>query len=230
MFTPSISVQLLKAMHRPEMKLSCCISDGLEETFYLMDSDVPTTANLDWTILCDMLEQSSDLCAARTLHLPKNLRIHADNCSAETRNQFSFKFGAILTYRMAFQQVCFTYFAVGHSHGLPDQRFSEVRAMLSRQDVIQTPEDFVAAVQKVVPRQGRQLRSQRLQCLYDFKSFTDLLDIQVSGHTSTHQKLQDNLEVCHSFTLLLRRTFRNLTKPVFIDDFAIDCSYFQISI
>lgn len=194
-------------MYKPELKLSCSIGDGLEEAYFLMDSDVATTADLDLTILCDVLEHAAQKCLARNVPMPKNLRIHADNCASETRNQTAFKFGALLVNRSIFKQICFTYFAVGHSHGVPDQRFSEVRSTLTKQDAIQSPKDFIAAVQKVVPRQGRELRVERLQCLYDFKGFVEELDIQVSGHTSTHQKLQQNLEVCHQFSLMTRENF-----------------------
>ena len=117
------------------MKLSCAISDGLEETYYLMDQNISTTANLDLTLLSDMMEKAAKLCRERNVPLRKKVRIHADNATSETRNQTAFKWGALMVHRSIWTQVVFTYFAVGHSHGLPDQRFSVVRSKLTTEKV-----------------------------------------------------------------------------------------------
>jgi len=194
-------------MERPEMKLSCAISDGLEETYYLMDQNISTTANLDLTLLSDMMEKAAELCRERNVPLPKKVRIHADKATSETRNQTAFKWGALMVHRSIWTQAVFTYFAVGHSHGLPDQRFSVVRSKLTTEKVMETPDDFLAAVRKVVPTGGRQLRAQSVHSLFDFKEFLEPLECQLSGHTSTRKKLLNNEEVCHSFTLMTRKTF-----------------------
>ena len=135
-----------------------------------MDNDVTTTANLDLTLLSDMMNQAVETCRSRHVPLPKNLRVHADNATSETRNQTALKWGAVMAYRSMFSQVAFTYYAVGHSHGLPDQRFSEVRGKLCSESVLQTPEDFLSAVKKMQAPSSRVLRAERCSSLFDFKA------------------------------------------------------------
>jgi len=194
-------------MMRPELKLTCGISDGLEEVYYLMDNDVTTTANLDLTLLSDMMNQAVETRRSRNVPLPKNLRVHADNATSETRNQTALKWGAVMAYRSMFSQVAYTYYAVGHSHGLPDQRFSEVRGKLCSESVLQTPEDFLSAVKKVQAPSSGVLRAERCSSLFDFKALMEQLQVDVSGHVSTHNRLVNNVETVHSFTLMTRETF-----------------------
>ena len=105
-------------MERPELKLTLAISEGHEEAYYLMDPTLSGTANVDLTIIADMIARSYDEAKSRGVPFPTGLRLHADNCSAELRNQSALKFGCWLIHRRVFDQVALTFFVVGHSHGL----------------------------------------------------------------------------------------------------------------
>lgn len=152
------------------------------------------------------MSQAVTTLRSRGVPLPRNLRVHADNATSETRNQTAFKWGAVMAYRSMLSQVAYTYYAVGHSHGLPDQRFSEVRGKLCSESVLQSPEDFLSEVKKVQAPASRVLRAERCSSLFDFKAPMEQLQVDVSGHVSTHNRLLNNVETVHSFTLMTRET------------------------
>ena len=135
-----------QAMRRPELKLTLAVVDGQVERFFLSDPTVGTTANKDLTIITHCIEAALQ----ETLKRSAACRVHADNASAETKNQTLFKYGAFLVFCDIFDDFVFTYFRAGHPHGLPDQRFSEVRHHLFASDVLQHPEDFLRIINQVL--------------------------------------------------------------------------------
>ncbi|CAJ1416724.1 unnamed protein product [Effrenium voratum] len=185
-----------QAMHRPELKLTLAVVDGQVERFFLSDPTVGTTANKDLTIITHCIEAALQETLKRGVAFPRNCRVHADNASAETKNQTSFKYGAFLVFCDIFDDFVFTYFRAGHSHGLPDQRFSEVRHHLFASDVLQHPEDFLRIINQVRPREGRVLQAETLSSQWNFKAWLEQLPLQVHGHTSTQAKLRAGQHAC----------------------------------
>ena len=192
-------------MERPELRLTLGMSDGHEEAFYLQDPTLIGSANVDLTIIADMISESYQTSQDRGIPFPTGLRIHADNCSSEVRNQTTLKMACFLIHHRVFNQVCLTFFRVGHSHGAPDQRFAEVRHHLFSENVLQTPVDFMTAIKNVKPRGNRTQRIQKLDSVFDFNSFFQLLEINVSGHTSTRGKLKLGQHPAHVFHLASRK-------------------------
>ena len=146
-------------MERPEMKLTVVVTDGICESYYLMDQAVSATANLDLTLISEELLNAFEHCQHRGVQFPVGLRVHADNAPSEMKNQLAMKFGSWLLHLNVVESVVFSFFMTGHSHGLPDQRFSEVRFELASQNVLESPMDFINAIENVKPRQGRSLQA-----------------------------------------------------------------------
>ena len=112
-------------------------------------------------------------------------------------------------------EVHFTYFQKGHSHGLPDQRFSEVRSALLSASWIQDLQDFLHVIEGGVKgRQGRELRTSHVEATYDYKDFFSWLEWGLSGHVQTAANNQKNLQACHSFLLVKRKVARNFAVIV----------------
>ena len=137
---------------------------------------------------------------ARGLQLPRALRLHADNASSELKNQHVFRYCAWLLFRNLFSEVSLTTFKVGHSHGRIDQRFSEIRKVLSESPLLQDANDFEEAVRThVKPRDERDLEVLQIQCAIDWQSFFVPLGVEMSGHTQTKRKTENHEEAIHVF-------------------------------
>ena len=164
-----------------------------------MNHDIPTTANLDISLISDAMLLCYNRLHAAGLQFPKGLRVHADNCTSETKNQVAFKAGAFMISQGFFDVIVWSYFQTGHSHGLPDQRFSEVRHLLFQESTLQTPSDFVKVLEKVKPRQQRELAVQRVECMEDWNKFLEPLEITLHSHNTTSRMKQAGQHACHSF-------------------------------
>lgn len=190
--------------------------DGLLEIYNLMNQDIPTNANLDISLICEAIL----LCHNKIEgDLPHGLRIHADNAASETKNQVAFKAGAVLLNLKIFDVVSFTYFQTGHSHGLPDQRFSEVRNLLFQQATLQCPDDFIQCLKKVKPRQQRELEVRQVQCLEDWHKFTQPLEITLHKHTTTHKMKKSGQHACHYFLMMTREKYATFGDIGMIENF-----------
>lgn len=112
--------------------------------------------------------------------MPAILRLHSDNASSEGKNQYILKTLGMLIHRQCFREIHMTQFRVGHSHWKVDQRFSEVRSLLSSCKELQTPEAFGDAVKTgLKPRQGRALIVEHINAAMDFKSMVASLPMEV---------------------------------------------------
>ncbi|CAJ1370296.1 unnamed protein product [Effrenium voratum] len=197
------------SLWRPELRLHGALNDGYSEEYILTDQDMSKGSNLDLTIISHLLHESQGEMQKRGIPWPRFLRLHADNASNELKNQLCLKLMSWLTHRGLFQECMLTTFQVGHSHGRIDQRFSEIRAVLADSPLLQSPEDFAQALQKVKPREGRELRVKKLEAAIDFEEFFSSLQVNVSGHTQTHSKSKQGEEAVHVFFVQLRK---NISK------------------
>ena len=102
----------------------------------------------------------------------------------------------------------------GHSHGLPDQRFSELRDALQKASWIEDLQSFRDIIEGCVQgRHGRRLRTRHVSSLYDYKGFFDSLETVLSGHVQTAANNKKNLQACHSFMLCKRRVAEDMALP-----------------
>ena len=114
---------------------------------------------------------------------------YPDNASGEGKNQTILYLAAWLVRRELFDSVTLSQFRVGHSHGKPDQRFSEIRTALAQSALLENPEQFAEAIaQGVKPRENRTLKTHRLQATIAFKEFFEAMALKTSGHTQTKGK------------------------------------------
>ena len=191
---------------RPELTLVGAIVEGLCEHYILADLDIPKNANLQCTLLGLVLEETWQTLKARGKGMPRHLRLHTDNASGEGKNQTILYLASWLVRRGMFDSVTLSQFRVGHSHGKPDQRFSEIRTALAQSALLETPEQFAEAIATgVKPRENRTLQAHRLQATIAFKEFFEAMGLKTTGHTQTKGKTDSNLEAVHVFSLSTRR-------------------------
>ncbi|CAE7220431.1 hypothetical protein AK812_SmicGene35175 [Symbiodinium microadriaticum] len=198
-----------------------CVTEAISETYCLMDTNIAATANLDMTLLTEEIYQAVPRevlahvsLAGAGVAWPTGLRVHADNAPSETKNQYCFYWGAWMLDLGLFNQVSFTFYMKGHSHGLPDQRFSELRDALQKASWIEDLQSFRDIIEGCVQgRQGRRLRARHVSSLYDYKGFFDSLETVLSGHVQTAANNKKNLQACHSFMLCKRRVAEDMALP-----------------
>lgn len=115
-------------------------NSGPQESYYLLASDAMQDSNMQLTLLSHTLDKVCTKLAQSGRQVPQNLVVQADNTCRETRNQWAFKWAAILLLRGLFRSITFNFLPVGHTHLDLDQRFSIITTALSRQRVLETPE------------------------------------------------------------------------------------------
>ena len=199
---------------RPECRFIGCLAEGLTENFFIGDCDLVKNASLDLTLVAHVIHRAQAELEQRGVMLPQTLRLHSDNASAELKNQLTYKFCSWLVHRDLFREVVVTTFRVGHSHGKIDQRFSECRSVLSESANLESPSDFLAALQKVKPREGRSLNLEEIHAAVDWEKYFEKLEVCVSGHTQTQQKSEAGLEAVHVFSFQYRKNLPTTTSKV----------------
>ena len=198
---------------RPEMMMLGAIVEGLTEHYILADQDMVKDSNLQCALIGLVLEESVKALQAQGRPIPCHLRIHTDNASGEGKNQTVFYLAAWMARRKLFQSVTLTQFRVGHSHGKPDQRFSEIRWALSQCSRLETPEHFAEAIESSVrPRENRSVKVHKVGASFDFKTFFQHLQLSTSGHTQTKGKSDQNVEAVHVFSFARREALSTTTQ------------------
>ena len=190
---------------RPELTMIGAIAEGLFECYFICDPDLCKNADLHCTILGHVLEKAREEFQARGRPWPHHLRLQTDNATAEGKNQTVFLLASWLVWRRVFKSVSCTQFRVGHTHGKIDQRFSEVRSVLSQCSVLEDPDAFRAALLTgMTPREHRHLLVERIQAAAGFRQFFESMTVKVSGHTQTKKKTENNEEAVHVFSFTRR--------------------------
>lgn len=198
---------------RPELTMIAGIVEGLTEHYMLADQDIVKNADLQCTLIGLLLQESALDLQARGQDMPRHLRIHTDNATGEGKNQTVFYLASWMVKRKLFDSVTLSQFRVGHSHGKPDQRFSEVRWALSQSPVLEDPTFFAEAIRTgVKPREGRALKVHKVGASLEFKKFFEQLQLSTKGHTQTKTKTEQHLEACHVFSFQRRETMAEERK------------------
>eukprot|EP00435_Cladocopium_sp_Y103_P074937 s296_g52.t1 len=204
----------LAALWRPECRFIGCLAEGLTENFFMGDCNLVKDANMDLTIVSHVLHEAQMLLQERSVALPSVLRLHSDNASSELKNQLTMKYCSWIIHRELFKEIHLTQFRVGHSHGKIDQRFSEVRGILADSANLETPTQFLEALRRVKPREGRSLNLEVVHATLDFGAYFQELPTVVSGHTQTKGKTQRGEEAVHVFIFQLRKNLASTSAPV----------------
>ena len=88
------------------------------------------------------LDEIQQILETRGLEMPKNLIVQADNTTREQRNQYLMQYLIYLCGTGRFKSAMSAFFEVGHTHNRVDQRFSIVRGILAKADVLETPQEL----------------------------------------------------------------------------------------
>lgn len=129
--------KFMENMYRPECKMTCVLTEGMSEHYYLWADHTTKDSNASLTLLTNALCESLDHMKKKGLPMPREYRVHADNAPGEVKNQVSMKWSAFLMAAGYFDKITWSMFAVGHSHSKIDQRFSEIRRVLCAASVLQ---------------------------------------------------------------------------------------------
>ena len=60
--------------------------DGLVESYFICEPDLPKDSDLQCTMMARMLEQAHEELSERQLDMPATVRVHTDNAVAEGKN------------------------------------------------------------------------------------------------------------------------------------------------
>ena len=116
------------------------------------------------------------------------------------------KFLAWQVWRGLWDSAELTEFAVGHTHNVQYQRFSECARAIFQTPCIQTPEQVLDIIRgKVKPRCNRTLVCERLHAALDWRGFFDDVEVSMHGHTQTRNMKVQHVEACHVWRFLRRQ-------------------------
>ena len=176
--------------------------EGVLEAYYLTDQDVKKDSNLEITVLTLALDQTFAILSDRGVTMPENLSLTYDNTAREGKNQHVAKWMSWLVASGVFRSVQDGQGVVGHTHNKLDQRFSVVAAVLAREQILQTPDDFMAVIQQHVHAQGgRQLHVKKVEASWDWQELFEPLGVTYTGIAASHT----GPDVGHSKRFIARR-------------------------
>ena len=172
------------SLFRPCMHMLGCVVDGALEGYFYCHQDTQHNANQVLTVLNRALDTTEAILKDRAVEMPRHLNILSDNASKEVKNQAVLKFGCMCISLNKFDSATFNTFRVGHSHNAIDQRLGTAATALARADILQDPVQFRERVRNyVMPIRNRALYQEHLHHSFDWTTFLDNIDINVSGHT-----------------------------------------------
>ena len=102
--------------------------------------------------------------------LPPKLRIQADNCGRENKNQYMFALCAALVAFKYFAEVHLSFLIMGHTHKDIDQKFSTISRTLKSKD-IDSLKELLELVKKGASHTEAFATSRHLEYVWDWKSF-----------------------------------------------------------
>ena len=112
----------------------------------------------------------ADVKARRGGILPSTLRIQADNCGSENKNQYMFGMCAALVGLGYFAEIHLGFLLVGHTHEDIDQIFSVIFGTLKRQDVDSMQQLLDLVKEGTSPTETFRI-SRHLEYIWDWKKF-----------------------------------------------------------
>ncbi len=180
---------------RPQLHFLGAITHGLSERFWVADADLQKDAASTCELLARLIDEAL-LALQATGKRPKHLWCQLDNTTRENRNSLVLSFLAVLVGLGYFSSTAWQGMMVGHTHIDQDQRFSVCGASLAWEKVLQTPDDFVRAIQqRVAPARGRTQIVERYCASREWSSFLGGLHLDFHGHAGKG--------TVHSYTFVL---------------------------
>ena len=139
--------QALKEIKDQYMKIHLCNilvhGEGLYSDVWI-DSHHKHDSNQVITSIMNVINDVRDRCRGL---LPPVLRIQADNCGRENKNQYMIVFCAALVGLGYFTEVYLSFFLVGHTHEDIDQRFNVISNIMKPHD-IDSMQELMELIQK----------------------------------------------------------------------------------
>jgi hypothetical protein len=195
------------SLWRPTLHRVGVLVEGVVEAFYITDADMMKDSNLELTALSMTLDRVSEILKERGLSMPEHLSLTYDNTAREGKNQHVAKWMAWLVASGKFRSVQDGNGQVGHTHNKLDQRFSVVAALLKRQGVLQTPEDFLTVIQQYVhPAGNRKLVVGKIEAAWNWQMWLEPLGLNLTGIAAS----QSVPDVGHSKRFVLRKDLPTL--------------------
>ena len=106
----------LETEWRPKVKVVGCLAHGHHMSFTFVEENVPKGSNLTIEILVRALDRIYQDLADRGEELPAHLWVQADNASGENKNQWLFRFLAVVVDRGVCRSAVMSMLQVGHTH------------------------------------------------------------------------------------------------------------------
>ena len=177
----------LESMQRPRLRCNACIMHGLEVLVVVSRADFPKSTNVTCEIVAHMLTRAR----ARGLDL-RHVKVHLqlDNTSSSNKNVVLLRFLAYLVGAGFVREAEADFLRKGHTHEDIDQFFGMVASWLVRQRYLETPEDFVKAVQRFLdtldgrpwPQDRAHRRAASATQVHDWKAWLEHAP-QLKNHT-----------------------------------------------
>ena len=121
-------------------------------------------------VVTSIMHVIDDVRTRRGGKLPHVLRVQANNCGRENKNQNMFFFCTVLVGLRYFVELYVSFFLVGHTHEDIDQRFSVRSGTLKRQD-IDSLQELLELIKKGASHIEAFATSRHLECVWDWKEF-----------------------------------------------------------
>ena len=194
---------------RPTLHMVGVVISGVLEAYYLLDCDLKADSNMEMTLITRSLDLAVLELRTRGLKLPSHLVLMADNTGKEMRNQWCYKYAALLVARGIFLSTSVVHPRVGHSHGIVDQRFSVASPAIANAPDLQTPEDFAELINNTMSRalanSPAKLHVEVVTNLWNFKEWLAPLESGLKNITIT----KHGESVNHMFRFVRRKDLGN---------------------
>ena len=122
-------------------------------------------------VITSIMNVINDVRDCRGGLLPPVLRIQADNCGRENKNQYMFALCAALVGLGYFAEVYLSFLLVGHTHEDIDKRFSVISNTLKHHD-INSMQELMELIQKGASHTEAFISVRHLEYVWDWKKFS----------------------------------------------------------
>jgi len=178
---------------RPRLHCVGVIAHGFLKMGYIIEPTIAKDSNVFVEVCMQSLHRVMLMCKERGLRPPDRIVIQADN-AGDCKNQDVFAMMASLVVSGLCKVAVMCYLRTGHSHEDVDAMFGVWARHLSRQNVLQTPSDFRAALSQAF---GLDTSFEVMDYVRNWQRYFDRLHVAVSGHGQS-------TNTAHSFTWLRR--------------------------
>ena len=138
---------------RPRLHVCGVIVHGYFRQVYVSDSDVPKDSNFTCEVLANVLTHLRDMGVALSTEVV--VHIQGDNTCREIKNSTTMKLVATLNGFSRVDAGEQEYLRSGHTHEDIDQLFGQLAKFLLRQNRLEDPAAFAAAIHRFMQELGQ---------------------------------------------------------------------------